>query len=187
MSLPAGVRIRVAGPGDAPFIQQVHEDSIRGLGPRAYSRAEVESWAGGLKPTGYVWAMTQGGEDFLLAEADRIVAFCSFAADEVRGLYVHPAWAGRGIGRELLVCAEAAIRAGGHERARIGASLTGQRFYAAQGYRIVAKRGWKTRGGLVLEIADMEKSLGVTLAGRQQSACRSNPAPAVRVRGRHWR
>jgi putative acetyltransferase len=157
MSLPPGVKIRAAGPGDAAFIQQVHEDSIRGLGPRAYSRAEVESWATGLKPTGYVWAMTQGGETFLVAETNRIIAFCSFTADEVRGLYVRPEWAGRGIGSELLARAEAALHASGRECIPIGASLSAVGFYLARGYEIVRRRSWRTRGGLVIDIADMKK------------------------------
>ena len=44
MSLPPGLILRAGTPGDAGFIQQLHEESIRGLGPRCYSRAEVESY-----------------------------------------------------------------------------------------------------------------------------------------------
>jgi putative acetyltransferase len=159
MSLPPGVRIRAAGPGDAPFIQQVHEESIRGLGPGAYSRAEVESWVAGLEPTFYVFAMTHAGAVFLLAEEKRTVGFCSHAADEVKGLYVRPAWTRRGIGSALLTRAEAAIFASGRGRVRVSASLSGLGFYLARGYRIIRRRGWKTRGGLVIEVAEMEKAL----------------------------
>ena len=74
MSLPPGLIIRAGTPGDAAFIQRVHEESIRGLGPRAYSRAQVESWASGLTLEGYVRAMNQGGERFLLAEPRRAAA-----------------------------------------------------------------------------------------------------------------
>ena len=90
MSLPPGLIIRAGTPGDAAFIQQVHEESIRGLGPRCYSRAEVESWASGLTLGGYVRAMNQDGERFLLAEPEtaggRLASFCSFAEAASRKL-----------------------------------------------------------------------------------------------------
>ena len=101
MALPPGLILRAGTPGDAPFIQRVHEESIRGLGTRCYSRAEVESWAAGLKPQRYVQAMTQGDERFLLVEPEGgggwLAAFCSFGADRIDNLYVHPDWARRGV------------------------------------------------------------------------------------------
>src|ERR1700722_620921 len=127
MSLPPGLIIRAGTPGDAPFIQRLHEESIRGLGPRCYSRAQVESWASGLRLERYGWAMTQGGERFLLAEPEtgggRRASFCSFGGDRIIGLYTHPHWAGRGVAGALLACAESAILADGHERIGITATL----------------------------------------------------------------
>ncbi len=57
----------------------------------------------------------------------------------------------------LLAAAEAAIAAAGHGRIRIGASLSGRAFYEAKGYRVVADRVWKSRGGLDMAALDMEK------------------------------
>jgi predicted N-acetyltransferase YhbS len=77
----------------------------------------------------------------------------------VKGLYVAPAWARRGVGGALLRQAEAAIVAAGHRRIRIGASLSGQAFYERHGYRVVDRHGWKTRGGLVSAALAMERVL----------------------------
>jgi len=63
----------------------------------------------------------------------------------------------RGIGSALLAAAEAAIAAAGHGKIRIGASLSGRAFYEAKGYRVVAKRLWKSRGGLDMAALVMEK------------------------------
>ena len=171
MSLPPGLILRAGTPGDAGFIQRLHEESIRGLGPRCYSRAEVESWASSLRPDMYIRAMTQGGESFLLAEPEsgggRLAGFCSFAGERICGLYVHPRWAGRGVARALLLPAEAAVIAGGHAVIRISASLPGQAFYRKHGYRVLQPLAWRTRGGLVVEVVEMEK-----------------PATAIRARGR---
>lgn len=164
MPLPPGLVIRAGTPGDAGFIQRVHEDSIRGLGPRCYSRAEVESWASSLTPGGYVRAMTQGGESFLLAEpaenaGGRLAGFCSFTRGEIEGLYVHPRWARRGVGSALLVCAEAALFAGGQRVVRVSGSLVGQPLYEKHGYRIVGSRQHRTRTGLTILVREMEKGL----------------------------
>jgi putative acetyltransferase len=140
---------------------RVHRASILALGRNAYSREETESWAAGLVPEGYGRAMTEGGEIFLLAEAagGQIIAFCSYRADEIAGLFVDPAWARRGVGRALLERAEAAIAAAGHGKIRVGASLTGRPFYEAQGYVVVREREWTTRGGLKTAVLEMEKRL----------------------------
>jgi putative acetyltransferase len=158
MTLPS-IRIRPATPGDAPFIERVHRDSIRGISDPAYSRADLESWASGLTPDRYRRAMDEWGERVLLAEAERAVAFCSWRGAEVMGLYVVPEVTGRGIARRLLGMAEAAIAADGHDHATLGASLSALPFYERCGYRVTRRRGWLTRGGLAIPVADMIKAL----------------------------
>ena len=112
----------------------------------------MESWASGLTLGGYVRAMNQGGERFLLAEPEtgggRLASFCSFAGNRIIGLYTHPHWAGRGVAGALLARAEAAITADGHERIGITATLVGRAFYEKHGYRILQARDSRTRGGL---------------------------------------
>jgi hypothetical protein len=61
------------------------------------------------------------------------------------------------VGRALLVRAEAAIVADGHERISISASLVAQSFYEKHGYRILQPRDHQTRGGLVVAVLEMEK------------------------------
>jgi len=153
--------IRAAAHADAEAILQLHRASIRVLGAEHYSLAEVESWATGLVPERYVTAMTDGGETFIVAAAadGDLAGFCSFKDDEVKGLYVAPGWARRGVGSALLRRAEAAIAATGRRRIRIGASLSGQAFYERHGYRVTDRHGWTSRGGLVMAALAMEKTL----------------------------
>jgi hypothetical protein len=63
------------------------------------------------------------------------------------------------IARRMLGMAEAAICAAGHEEVKLGASLTALPFYERCGYRLLCRREWKTRGGLMLPVADMAKPL----------------------------
>jgi len=154
-----GIVLNPGTPADGAAIMAVHQASILGLGEGFYRRDELESWAAGLIAERYGEAMA-AGETFLLAWADEgtLAGFASYKADEVVGFYVHPDWARSGLGRVLLECAEAAILAAGHRTIRIGASLSGLPFYLAHGYRIVRRKPWTTRGGLVIETADLEKS-----------------------------
>jgi putative acetyltransferase len=161
MILPPAIIVRAATPADATAILRVHRESILNLGLETYSHAEVESWAAGLVPERYVEAMTDGGETFFVAVAPdgEIAGFCAFKGDEVKGLYVAPQWARRGVGSALLRQAEVTIAAGGHGLIRIVASLAGAAFYEHHGYRVLERRDWKSRGGLVSAALAMEKAL----------------------------
>ena len=153
------VRLRRGGPNDGAAILAVHRASILDVAGEPYTKAELQSWAAGLHPGGYGDAMV-GGESYLLAcsQAGSLAGFVSHRGDEVFGLYIHPAWARCGLGRVLLERAEAAIVDAGHRTIRIGASLCALPFYRTHGYRLVRRKPWKTRGGLVIVVADLEKS-----------------------------
>ncbi|NIA67505.1 GNAT family N-acetyltransferase [Pelagibius litoralis] len=163
-------KLRPGRPGDADGLLRVHQRAILILGRRVYSDAQVESWACGNTPDRYIEAMNEDGEAFEVAVARKtgVVAFCSRKDNEVRGLYVDPDWTRHGLGRLLLRRAEAAITAAGHGRVSIGASLTGLPFYEAEGYRVIRHRHWKTRGGLFIPAAEMEKAV-LHNPGRKQA------------------
>ncbi|MEQ8356908.1 MAG: GNAT family N-acetyltransferase [Kiloniellaceae bacterium] len=158
-------RLRPGKPADAPGLLKVHDRAIRVLGRGAYSDSQIESWAEEISPERYVEAMRDDGEAFLVAVARLrgIVAFCSYKDQEVRALYVDPDWARLGVGSALLKRAEAIIAAQGHRKVVIGASLIGLPFYESQGYSVLRHRHWRTRGGLMIPAADMEKPVGTDL------------------------
>jgi hypothetical protein len=70
---------------------------------------------------------------------------------------VAPGLGRQGIGTALLAAAECAIVNNGHTKVRIGAALSARAFYEAKGYRVVADRVWKSRGGLDMAALVMEK------------------------------
>jgi len=155
-------RIRRGRPSDAEAIHAVHERAVRVLGRRVYSHSQVESWVHGNTPARYVEAMREEGEAFEVAVSRLrgIVGFCAVKDQELRSLYVDPDWSGLGVGSALLRRAEAMIAAAGHGKVVIGASLAGLPFYEQHGYCVVKHRHWRSRGGLMIPAADMEKRLG---------------------------
>lgn len=154
-------RLRAGRPEDAEGLLRVHQRAVLTLGRPTYSDAQLESWASGNSPDRYVQDMREEGEIYEVAVVRKagIVAFCSRRAHEVRSLYVDPDWARHGIGSVLLKRAEAAIAEDGFQRVSIGASLVGLPFYERQGYRVLRHRHWKTRGGLFIPAAEMEKAI----------------------------
>ena len=156
----------------------MHQESIRGAPAHVYSRAELESWVGGPKAEGYVWAMTHAGETFLVADIPKgvgaLAGFCSYARNRIGGLYIHPQWTGRGLASAMMDRAEAAILAAGAERISICASLIARPLYERRGYIVLRQRAWRTRGGLMIDAYDMEKP----------AALAQRATPAIRFRDR---
>jgi putative acetyltransferase len=126
-----------------------------------YSRAELESWAVALHMDRYVWAANFLSERYFLAEVEgeggNLAGFSSWRPGVLIGLYIHPAWTGRGVASALMGRAEDAIIASGATRIDLAASAIALPFYEKRGYQILRRRDWKTRGGLVVAAYDMEK------------------------------
>ena len=155
------ITIRAGTPADAPAIRTLHRRSILAVGREFYTEAEVASWAHGLVPERYARAMSEKGEEFLLAidEAGAVVGFCSYKDDEILGLYVDPSHARSGIGRAMLDRAERALASAGQYVIKVRASRSGHDFYETQGFQVVSERFWKTRGGVEIVVFEMEKAI----------------------------
>ena len=141
-------RIRRARPEDARAVAEVHVGSwrhaYRGLLPDAYlDRLSVED-----REAMWREAFGEPDEGAFVAESDgRIVGFAAFgpsrdedAGDgigEIPAIYVEPSTVGRGVGRELIEAATAALREAGHRRATLWvleANERARRFYEKAGW-----------------------------------------------------
>jgi GNAT superfamily N-acetyltransferase len=77
----------------------------------------------------------------------------------IRAMFTAPGQARRGVGRAILAAAEAAARAAGFSRARLGATLSGEDFYRRSGYVEVARETAALPDGTALAVVLMEKDL----------------------------
>ena len=77
----------------------------------------------------------------------------------IRAFFAHPRWARLGIGRVLLQVCETAIRAAGHTRAELVATLSGEPLYASAGYAVIERYSAPLRDGLSLPVVPMGKTL----------------------------
>ncbi|MCB9749431.1 MAG: GNAT family N-acetyltransferase [Myxococcales bacterium] len=159
MSDPDDIVIRRASADDAPGIAAVHVASIRGLASVSYTPAQIDAWTQGKTPDRYRQALAGGEVMFAAARGREIVGFSAWQGDEVRAVYVAPAWARRGVGRQLLAAVERDALARGVRALRLSASLNAAPFYAARGYVERRRCSHALRSGDVLECVEMHKRL----------------------------
>lgn len=148
--MPA-IAVRTAQPADRERLVTLQNRSLRILGGRFYSPAEIESF---IRHVGTMDAYLLTDGTYFVAEIDGVMAGCGgwtlrrpgyarhdlAAADTqpvratVRSVFVDPLLARLGVGRSIMGPVEAAILAAGHDSAMLAATLSGISFYRALGY-----------------------------------------------------
>jgi GNAT superfamily N-acetyltransferase len=81
------------------------------------------------------------------------------ACAKIRAIFVHPAWARRGLGSLILAHSETAARAAGFTRFEMGSTLTGVSLYTLKGYVEHSRSDLALPGNEALTIVRMNKSL----------------------------
>jgi ribosomal protein S18 acetylase RimI-like enzyme len=101
-----------------------------------YNPQQIEAWVGARKPRDYLKARARG-EQFWVIEVDGTIAgFSGWLGKNILGFYMHPEFAGRGLGERLFKTVEKDYRL----RSRfkycvITATLTARDFYRKMGFK----------------------------------------------------
>jgi len=174
------ITLRLASLDDVPALTELIAASVRGLQTAEYTEAERE---GGLASVYGVDTQLIADGTYFVAECEGAIAGCGgwskrktlFGADhytgredalldpatdaaKIRAFFVHPDWARRGIGTQILEACESAAMAAGFLKFEMGATLTGVGLYQARGYRSVEELSVKLGNGESLAIVRMEKA-----------------------------
>jgi putative acetyltransferase len=157
-------RIRPATPSDAVAICAVHVASIRRLCAAEYTAREIDGWAGAKHPDRYRRAMADG-ERMFVAEVEAgesgsvVIGLAGVHGNEVRAVYVHPDYVGRGVGGAMLAALEEQARSDGFETLVLHSTLNARAFYLRHGYRDEGETVFELRPGLDLSCVKMTKAL----------------------------
>ncbi len=174
---------RVATLEDLPAIRALIPISVRGLNAGLYSEAQLAASLAHL--FGADTQIIEDGTYFVVPAGDGTLAACGgwsrrktlyggdqfkAAADpllnpavdpaRVRAMFVHPAFARRGLGRTLLDLCRAAARAEGFRALALGSTLPGVPLYTAYGFRPRAEVAEPMPGGLTFPLVRMEMEIG---------------------------
>ena len=178
------ISLRLARPADEPALHALIETSVRVLQKNDYTREQIDGALGTL--LGLDTQLVADGTYFVAeakAACARIMVGCGgwshrqtlFGSDhapvrepnflnpatdaaKIRAFFVHPDWARRGIGTQILEACEAAARARGFSRFEMGATLTGVPLYLVRGYQIVERIEVPLSNGATLPVVRMAKS-----------------------------
>ena len=172
--------VRKAVSEDIPSLKLLIEQSARELGRAFYSAEQIEGALAGawgvdsqLIADGTYFVAEAGG-DFAAcggwsrrktlfggdAAADRVPHLLDAATEaaRIRAFFVHPKWARRGLGNELLKLCETELTGEGFRRAELVATLPGVPFYRKFGYREMERIQHPLPNGLAIEFVRMTKA-----------------------------
>jgi GNAT superfamily N-acetyltransferase len=172
------IEFRVAHLGDVPAIEKLIPASARGLRGSYYLPEQTEGAIGTV--FGVDTQLIRDGTYFV-ATADARIVGCggwskrktSYGGDSakrgddplrdpgcepamIRAFFVHPEFARRGIGREILRLSETAARAAGFRDLEIVATLPGEPLYRACGYVAVRRFEIPLTNGASLPVVQMK-------------------------------
>jgi GNAT superfamily N-acetyltransferase len=179
--------IRLAMPADIPALHRLIELSVRGLQTLDYSPAQIEGALG--HALGLDTQLVDDRTYFLAEPLDEpgTIAGCGgwsfratlFGSDHgphrahgggalldpkvdaarIRAIFVHPAFARRGLGSQILAAAEAAAKTAGFSRFEMGSTLTGVPLYLLKGYIAHDSVEVPLPNGELLPVIRMSKNL----------------------------
>jgi GNAT superfamily N-acetyltransferase len=172
---------RLATEADIPALEALIPLSVRGLQAAHYSPAQINAALGPV--FGVDRQLVRDGTYFIVEDAGRIIGCGGWSKRKtlyggdrdragedpelnpqidparIRAFFVHPDWARRGIGRNILLHCEAASVKAGFRHAELVATLTGEPLYARFGYTVVERYEALMADGLSLPVARMAKRL----------------------------
>jgi GNAT superfamily N-acetyltransferase len=140
--------IRPATRDDVPMLRSLADAAITDLQRGYLDAAQIESSRA-----------IMGIDSQLIADGrDAALLDPSTEPARIRGMYTHPAHAGRGVGRLILARCEEAAAADGFSDFELISTLSGRALYEAVGYRAVDKLE-DGSGGAAVPLIRMRKSI----------------------------
>jgi N-acetylglutamate synthase-like GNAT family acetyltransferase len=173
--------LRLANRSDIPVLQELIDASVRGLAREHYTARQIEC---ALQTAFTVdTQLIDDGTFFVVEEGGKLAGCGGWScrstlcggdhhavrenalldpardAAKIRAIFVHPAYARKGIGGMILHAAEEAARAAGFRLLEMGATLTGVSLYLRSGYCIVEEMSIPVGPSEMLTVVRMRKRL----------------------------
>jgi GNAT superfamily N-acetyltransferase len=175
------ITIRPAKMSEVTALEALIAASVRGLSVGFYSPAQIESAL--IHVFGVDTQLIADGTYFA-AELDGQIVGCGgwskrktlFGGDQakagednlldptteparIRAFFIHPDFARRGIGKQIIEACEQAAAAAGFRRLEMAATLPGEPMYAAVGYQAIERFDLPFPDGVTLPLVRMGKDL----------------------------
>ncbi|WP_334146974.1 GNAT family N-acetyltransferase [Hyphomicrobium sp.] len=152
-------------PADTPALQDLFAQSIEELTAEDYDEDQRLAWAS-TAADGEAFAKRLGSMTTLIVQVDgEYAGFASLKGnDTFEMLYVHPYFAGQGVGNALADAIERLAQGRGAREITVETSDTAEPFFEARGYE-ATRRNMVPRDDLWLPNTTMKKRLGAANDG----------------------
>lgn len=156
----SGETIRPYRPDDARALSALYEASVRELGAKRYSTAQIHAWASLTPSAERLDAKMQDGRVRLVSEDESgLLAFVDVEPDgHIDLLYAAPRAAGTGVADRLYLTAEQQAAKAGATRLYAEASELARPFFEKRGFVTTARRDFEVAGVPIHNFA-VEKAL----------------------------
>ena len=150
---------------DAEAIVRTHHDAVWNTAGNHYSPDVLDAWAAKLADSSYDQVRREILDTdlvVLVAETvSRVVGFGMIVPgdDELRAVYVQPAFGRQGVGTAILERLEQTARDRGMTELNLSASLNAEAFYAKHGYKVAERMTHRLRSGCAMACVKMTKTL----------------------------
>lgn len=152
------MKIRKATKEDARKISILRRKTLRKINSKSYPKKIVDILI--QKNSGKdIKEKMQKRKMFCAIENEKIIGTIDLEGNKIGGLYVHPDFTGRGIGKKLLEYIENYTRKEGIKKLMLYSTLNAENFYKKYGYKLKKDEiGWKDV--CPVRVPVMEKVLG---------------------------
>lgn len=163
-------QVRPASLADAEAMLRAHQEAVRRTARAYYPPEVLDAWAAKLTEDSYDRVrreITSEAMIVLVAEADsQVIGFGMVVPsdEELRAVYVHPAYGRRAIGSAILKRLEELAIQRGVERLNVDSSINAETFYARHGYRVVECSVHRFQSGQEMACVKMTKGLNARVA-----------------------
>jgi GNAT superfamily N-acetyltransferase len=182
--LAPAVKVRVATMADVPALQALIATSVRGLSAGFYSSAQIDAAmtsvfgvdtqliadctyyvidgpSGPAAAGGWSGRRTLYGGDQMKGASDPELDPATEPA-RIRAFFVHPAWARRGLARQLYAECARAAHAAGFRRFELMATLPGEPLYIALGFSALERITLTLAGNVEVPFVRMARRIDPT-------------------------
>jgi putative acetyltransferase len=163
------INIRPAIITDVEAILRVHYAAVHGPATSVfYTQNILQSWSPSLtdeRRINQLHQAIQNSEELIIVatsnENDMIVGFGSIVPfkQELRAVYVDPAFARQGIGTKIITSLEELAVLHDTYKLHMDASLNAERFYCNHGYSVLARASHRLSSGMDMDCVKMSKEL----------------------------
>ncbi|TVS06898.1 MAG: GNAT family N-acetyltransferase [Rhodobacteraceae bacterium] len=154
------MKIRNFKPDDSASLASIFHETVRAVGRKDYSQAQVEVWSPQPVPADKFLARVSDGRYVFVAvsENDKPIAFIELEENgHIDCFYCHPDAVGTGVGTALFERLESAALAAGLSRLYVEASEAACRFFLGKGFSLIKRRDFE-RNNVQIHNYLMEKN-----------------------------